>query len=45
MDNFEWKAGYDLAFGLYHVAFSNGQRSTKDSAAFYKQVIADRAIS
>jgi beta-glucosidase/6-phospho-beta-glucosidase/beta-galactosidase len=43
MDNFQWSFGYSLRYGLYHVDFSDpGRRRTpKDSAAFYKQLIAD----
>jgi beta-glucosidase len=40
MDNFEWAEGYRERFGLIHVDFDTQQRTLKDSALWYKQVIA-----
>jgi len=40
MDNFEWGAGYQRRFGLYHVEFGSQQRTAKLSAGFYANVIA-----
>ena len=39
MDNFEWSAGYLPRFGLVHVDYKTQQRTLKDSAAFYREVI------
>ena len=40
MDNFEWAEGYKPRFGLIYVNFENQERIFKDSAYFYKEVIA-----
>jgi beta-glucosidase len=40
MDNFEWAYGYRERFGLIHVDFETQQRTLKDSAYWYKDVIA-----
>ena len=40
MDNFEWGAGYQRRFGLYHVEFGSQQRTAKLSAGFYANVVA-----
>ena len=39
-DNFEWAAGYDVRFGLIHVDYATQQRTLKDSALWYRDVIA-----
>ena len=46
MDNFEWANGYSHRFGLFHVNFSDPQRTRtpKMSARFYKQVVLDNGI-
>ncbi|XP_076462077.1 myrosinase 1-like [Babylonia areolata] len=46
VDNFEWGHGYTEKFGLHYVNFSDPlrHRVPKDSAAFYKQVIADNGL-
>lgn len=40
MDNFEWASGYDIRFGLVHVDYRTQKRTLKDSAYWYKEVIA-----
>ena len=40
MDNFEWAEGYKHRFGLIHVNMSTGVRTPKDSADWYRKVIA-----
>jgi beta-glucosidase len=39
MDNLEWSLGYSKRFGLVHVNFDTQQRTLKDSALFYAEVI------
>jgi beta-glucosidase len=39
-DNLEWAHGYSKRFGLVHVNFETQQRTPKDSARFYTEVIA-----
>ncbi|NLX59852.1 MAG: beta-glucosidase [Phycisphaerae bacterium] len=40
MDNFEWSHGYKQRFGIIHVDFVTGRRTLKDSALWYRDVIA-----
>lgn len=40
MDNFEWAAGYDPRFGLVHIDYQTQKRTVKDSAYWYRDVIA-----
>jgi beta-glucosidase len=40
LDNLEWSLGFSKRFGLVHVDFATQQRTPKDSARFYTQVIA-----
>lgn len=44
MDNFEWGHGYEQRFGIVHVDYQTQQRTLKNSARWYKQVIAANAI-
>jgi beta-glucosidase len=44
LDNFEWACGYSKRFGIVHVDFETQERSLKDSAFWYKDVISTRII-
>jgi len=44
MDNFEWAEGYKQRFGLVYVDYQTQQRTLKDSALWYKQVIAANTV-
>lgn len=39
MDNFEWAEGFDKRFGLIYVNYQTLERTLKDSAYFYADVI------
>ncbi|KAM7255051.1 hypothetical protein ACFE04_020292 [Oxalis oulophora] len=39
LDNFEWKSGYTVRFGLHHVDYDTLKRTPKLSANWYKQFI------
>jgi beta-glucosidase/6-phospho-beta-glucosidase/beta-galactosidase len=39
-DNFEWAFGYDKRFGLIRVDYATQERTPKDSAFWYRDVIA-----
>ena len=38
-DNFEWALGFDKRFGIVHVDFDTLERTPKDSAMWYRDVI------
>jgi beta-glucosidase len=40
MDNFEWAEGYKERFGIVFVDYATQKRIPKDSALWYKEVIA-----
>lgn len=44
LDNWEWGLGYAKRFGLYRVDFATQRRTPKDSAFFYRDVAAARAV-
>lgn len=44
MDNFEWAFGYTKRFGIVHVDYKTQERTPKDSALWYAQLIASRRI-
>ena len=40
MDNFEWSHGYKRRFGIIHIDYETHKRTLKDSALWYRDVIA-----
>lgn len=44
MDNFEWDCGYSKRFGIVWVDYETQRRIPKDSALWYKGVIAANAV-
>jgi len=45
LDNFEWGHGYTKRFGLFKVDFQTLERTAKDSAHYYRDVINSHAVS
>jgi beta-glucosidase len=45
LDNFEWAYGYDKRFGLVHVDYASQRRRLKDSAHWYRQVMANNGLA
>ncbi len=45
MDNFEWACGYTQRFGMHHVNYATGERTPKDSARAFAQIIAANGLS
>jgi beta-glucosidase len=45
LDNFEWQDGYSKRFGLVYVDFPSQRRVFKDSARWYRDVIARGGLS
>jgi len=45
LDNFEWERGYSRRFGLVRVDYETMERIPKQSAYWYRDVIASNAIS
>jgi beta-glucosidase len=39
LDNYEWSLGYSKRFGIVHVDYETQQRTPKESARFYAEVI------
>ena len=44
LDNFEWAKGYSQRFGIVYVDYETQQRTLKDSALWYKDVIAENGF-
>jgi beta-glucosidase len=44
LDNFEWGHGYTKRFGLVHVDYATQRRTPKDSAQYYRDVVAANAV-
>ena len=44
MDNFEWAFGYEKRFGLVHVDYDTQERTAKDSALWYANLIAEGGL-
>ena len=44
LDNFEWAEGYHQRWGIVHVDFATQERLLKDSAKWYRDVIARNAV-
>lgn len=44
LDNFEWAKGYTQRFGIVWVDYATQQRIPKDSALWYKSVIATNRV-
>jgi beta-glucosidase len=44
MDNFEWAYGYSKRFGIVYIDYATQARIPKDSAAWYRRVIAANAV-
>lgn len=45
LDNFEWGEGFSKRFGLVHVDFETQQRTAKDSAYWYRDLIRSQGRS
>ena len=45
MDNFEWGEGYKQRYGLVHVDFVTQQRTLKDSAYWYRELISSNGTT
>ena len=45
LDNFEWADGYSKRFGICYVDFKTQKRTLKQSAHFYKEVIARNGLA
>jgi beta-glucosidase len=39
LDNYEWSLGYSKRFGIIHVNYETLERTLKESARFYSELI------
>jgi beta-glucosidase len=44
LDNFEWAWGYAKRFGIVHVDYETQQRTPKDSAHWFREVVARNGV-
>jgi beta-glucosidase len=44
LDNFEWSFGYDRRFGIVRVEPGTLERTRKDSAAWYRELVRTNAL-
>jgi beta-glucosidase len=44
LDNFEWAWGYSKRFGIIHVDYDTQQRTPKDSAHWFSEVVARNGV-
>jgi beta-glucosidase len=44
MDNFEWMEGFSHRFGIVHVDFATQKRTPKQSASFFREVVARNRV-
>jgi beta-glucosidase len=44
MDNFEWAFGYSRRFGIVYVDYPTQDRTWKDSAYWYRALIAENGL-
>jgi beta-glucosidase len=45
LDNFEWSHGFHMRFGLVHVDYDTQVRTLRDSARWYRDVIAHNGLA
>jgi beta-glucosidase len=45
LDNFEWSHGYHMRFGIVHVDYETLERTPRDSAYWYRDVIASNGLA
>ena len=44
MDNFEWAWGYDRRFGIVRGDYDTQERTPKDSAKRYAEIVRDNSV-
>ena len=45
LDNFEWDSGYAKRFGIVHVDYATQERTVKDSAVWYRDLISAQRLT